>query len=168
MRRFALALVFASISAADLPALQARPDFTGHWLVDPPMAENDPRVPICNRECFITQTSDALSVREQRTAKILSPAITFKFDGTPTSPPPREGSASQAAVLVFRANWKGEVLVIASESGAYKTVARLSLREGRLTIEGERGVPNPTFKASYRKAEADVRPRLSAAGDDSQ
>ena len=128
-----------------------RPDLSGHWVADPPLADSDPRVPICNRECFITQTEEAIAVREQRTPTILSPAITFKFDGSPTSPPPPDGKPA-AAVLRFRTTWKNDVLVITSESGAYKTVSRLSIREGRLLIEGERsGPPFPVFKGTYRK-----------------
>jgi hypothetical protein len=153
VRTIIAALIVTSVAAVMYQAPQPkRPDFSGHWVAEPPLGENDPRVPICNRECFMTQTGDELAVREQRTQKILSPAITFKFDGSPTSPPPEPGRAS--AGLTFRSNWKDDVLVIASEAGVYKTVARLSLREGRLMIEGERSSPpTPVFKQSYRKVE---------------
>ena len=128
-------------------APRGRPDLAGRWAADPALGDREPIVPICNRECVITQTTDTILVRSAQGV-----VITYKFDGSATHPPPREGGAPPTT-LTFRTNWKGDVLVIDSTAGKYKTTARLSLAAGRLTIEGERPyyTPQPTFKQTYRK-----------------
>ena len=135
----------AVLNVSQDAATRGRPDFSGRWAADPPPGKEETFVPICNRECVMTQTSDALVVRADGST------FTYKFDGTPTHPPPREGGPPPT-ILAFRTTWKGDVLVIESEAGRYKSVSRLSLREGKLTIEGERpGTPDPEFKRVFRK-----------------
>jgi hypothetical protein len=153
MRAVVLSLVVTALAGVPQSPQPARPDLSGHWVADPVPDDQDGRIPICQVECVMTQSADALLVRSMETDH----TFTYKFDGSPTNPPPAKEGDHRNLLLVFRTSWKSNVLVIESTSGTYKTTARLSLAAGRLTIDGERssGQPGPKFKQAYRKLEKD-------------
>jgi hypothetical protein len=144
----ALALALAMVAVAGA-GLQEPPDLSGRWMLDPAalVPRNTPRPPVCGRECLIVQQGRSVAVTLQ------GDTTRFSGDGTPSTSSYRspQGYGSDRTVT---SRWEGAVLVIRSVSVSPETgdsarsVVRLSLVDGKLTIEGTR--PLITGEDSFR------------------
>jgi hypothetical protein len=146
-----------AIVTGPLPAQSSLSNFTGRWVVDPAPSSNTPLIPICNRKCVITQSADTLITDEFVRIR------TFKLDGSPqvTTALSPDG---ESVTSTFTARWDRTTLVIThsvtsarARSKEVKSVARLSVNEGRLTIEGTRpgrgGGADELYKFVFRRVD---------------
>jgi hypothetical protein len=148
--RLAAILIAFTVSAST----QAKPDLSGHWIVDNQPTPITGRIPICNTDCTIMQTDTALTVSEGMHRS------TYKISETPAEVLSR--SPGVTAKLTTTVKWDGVVLVISEliESAdlnggkPFTTTARLSGIGGVLAIEGIRstkdGAVEP-FKVVYKR-----------------
>ena len=132
---FALFIGIMEGSIANPAFLQQPPNFTGHWVQDPRPTPNEEAGPFCGLECNITQDAKVLTVII-RGAPLTG---TYKLDGSPeTTTSTLSGHTVQMSVT---ARWDGATLVITRQTGPVGgspttgSIARLSLKNGRLVIE---------------------------------
>jgi len=162
-RRFvatAAAIILASVSLG----AQAKPDFSGKWVMDPPTAAAPPGnlgaargggaagfQPGFGPEFTAKQDAKALVITRGGQTNTL----TYSLDGTESkNPVTRDGQKQEQ---VARATWEGDRLVIATEVNFQGNTAEqrrvLSLEGGNLVIEqtnpGRSG--GPAIKVVYKK-----------------
>jgi hypothetical protein len=105
------------------PNAQARPDFSGSWVL------SEGTGPTCGKAMTVSQDATSLSLHANR-------AVIYKFDGSDTiqtSPPapPRPSEAAPTAMIanaverVSRAAWNGDQFVIVSHSRVSMTWPRM-------------------------------------------
>jgi hypothetical protein len=105
------------------PNAQARPDFSGSWVL------SEGTGPACGESIAVTQDATALSLQANR-------AVIYKFDGsdtidTVTPAPPRPAGASpdawfaHAVAGVSRAAWNGDQFVIVTHRTMRMTWPRM-------------------------------------------
>ncbi len=100
MRTLLAALLFASLASPSLARAQAKPDFSGHWKMDPSRSESAAQAtPIGTVTLVIAQTANELRVETTRTPG--GSIVTYKLDGSKVAIP--DGSAT--------AHWDGMKIV---------------------------------------------------------
>ena len=151
----ALILIISLVSVGGFAQAQPgqRPSLAGHWVQDSQPIPMKGPVPICGGGCMITQTTDTLVVTDGMHEN------TYKFDGVPAVAIAKTDTIT--ATITKTTSWERATLVIVStvksddlNSGkASTTIARLSVRDGRLTIEGTRANQDGTeskYQVTYR------------------
>ena len=163
-RFFATAIAMIFCAAVSLGA-QAKPDFSGRWVMDPPPAAGNAGggraagrgagatgfQPGFGPEFMVKQDVKALVITRGGQAGTLA----YNLDGTESrNPVTRDGQQQEQ---VARAAWEGDKLVIATEVNFQGNIAEqrrvLSLEGGNLVIEqtnpGRNG--GPPIKVVYKK-----------------
>ena len=143
---FLLRAVLALAFAVGLSAQTTHPDFSGHWVMISPYPGN---------EHVIRQDVTALTMGPAVEGK-MGPTITYKLDGSESKTPMKVYESE--LVMVSKASWKGEQLVITSTSstvpsGVIKFSQTLTVylnEQGQLVIRVEND-NDPPANMVYRK-----------------
>ena len=165
-RFFEAAIAMIVVAGASLGA-QAKPDFSGKWVMDPPPAGNADGVRAGGRGAgaggvtgFQPGFGPEFTVKQDARALVITRGgqtgtLTYNLDGTQSrNPVTRDGQQQEH---VARATWEGDKLVIATEVNFQGNTAEqrrvLSLEGGNLVIEqtnpGRNG--GPPIKVVYKK-----------------
>lgn len=155
--RVLFAVCFLLGTAIGVPAApQAappRPNFAGHWVVDPAPDEKTSLPSFCFRDCVITHVRDTLTVKagEQTRSYTLSgvpvvvEATNFGYTTTTTT---TAGWVGNVLSITFKARAQG-----ATADGP-PNVTQLALQNGRLVIDNtrpSRGGDQLQTKTTYRR-----------------
>jgi len=155
MRLRVVIIMLAGLTGSALAQQPGRPDFSGHWILEtaPPPLEGRP--PICAAECRLSQTEGELAVSDGMHDRA------FKLNGVPALA--IATTTEITAKISTTAAWEGTTLAISETVDSaqlnggkpFTTTARISLSDGRLTIEGIRSTNAGAvdkYRAVYRKA----------------
>ncbi len=146
-----LALMLALVTGQ---AVQ-KPDFSGHWIQESQPVPLTGRVPICGSDCTMLLTADRLIVTDGMHEN------SYKLDGAPAKA--IATTPTVTAMITTVSKWDGTTIAIAETIESknlnggkpYTTMARISMSEAHLTIEGVRATKDGAqdkYHATYRLA----------------